>query len=324
MSGETMISGQVVAAILAGLSVLTLFVGMRHFITNSDPIEDRLREYGLTEYIRQGNRSKKDSDRADRFRGVERLANGFGFGAKLKIMLLRADMPMSVGEFTAILLLLSGLIFVLATWRAGILIGLLTTALPWVFAVFYLKQRQTRRRNAFTNQLPDVLTLLVGSLRAGYGLSQAIELVAREIPDPAAKEFQRVMRGMSLGLPMQKALESMAERIESDDLDLMVTAIGVQSEMGGNLSSVLENISDTIRQRVRVLREVMVLTAQQRMTGNILAAMPILLAVAFSMISPGYFDPFFEPGWPRLMPLAAGVMMGIGFMIIRKIVNIKV
>ncbi len=111
MSSE-MFSGQAIAAILAGLSVLTIFIGMRYFITNSDPIEDRLREYGLTEYIRQGNRSKKDSDRPDRFRGIERLANGFGFGAKLKFMLLRADLPMSVGEFTALLLLLSALIFV--------------------------------------------------------------------------------------------------------------------------------------------------------------------------------------------------------------------
>jgi tight adherence protein B len=239
-------------------------------------------------------------------------------------MLQRADVPMSVGEFTTILLVASGGILVLTALRAGILIGLMAAVLPWVFAVFYLKQRQNKRRIAFTNQLPDVLTLLVGSLRAGYGLSQAIELVAREVPEPAAKEFQRVMRAMSLGLPMQKALEGMAERIESDDLDLMVTAIGVQYEMGGNLSSVLENISETIRQRVRVLREVMVLTAQQRMTGNILAGMPVLLAIGFSIISPGFFDPFFAPGWPRIMPLVAIVMIGIGFMIIRKIVDIKV
>lgn len=317
-------SGEMIVAVLVGLSVLTTFIGMRHFITNNDPVEDRLREYGLTEYIRQGNRARQESERKDRFRGVERLANGFGFGEKLRGMLQRADVPMSVGEFTMILLVASGAILMLTALRAGILIGLLAAVLPWVFAVFYLKQRQNKRRIAFTNQLPDVLTLLVGSLRAGYGLSQAIELVAREVPEPAAKEFQRVMRAMSLGLPMQKALEGMAERIESDDLDLMVTAIGVQYEMGGNLSSVLENISETIRQRVRVLREVMVLTAQQRMTGNILAGMPVLLAIGFSILSPGFFDPFFEPGWPRIMPLVAIVMIGIGFMIIRKIVDIKV
>ncbi|HAJ37739.1 MAG TPA: secretion system protein F [Chloroflexi bacterium] len=317
-------SGEMIAAVLAGLSVLTCFMGMRQFFTNKDPIEDRLREYGLTEYIRQGRRSRQEGEHKERFRSVERLANGFGFGDRLQDMLQRADVPMSVGEFTTILLVASAVVLALATLRAGILVGLMSAVLPWVFAVFYLKQRQNKRRIAFTNQLPDVLTLLVGSLRAGYGLSQAIELVAREIPEPASKEFQRVTRAMSLGLPMQKALEGMAERIQSDDLDLMVTAISVQYEMGGNLSSVLENIGDTIRQRVRVLREVRVLTAQQRMTGNILAGMPVLLAIAFSILSPGYFDPFFEPGWPRLMPAAAAVMIGIGFMIIRKIVDIKV
>ena len=132
------------------------------------------------------------------------------------------------------------------------------------------------------------------------------------------------MRAMSLGLPLHQALEAMAERIQSDDLDLVVTAINIQNEMGGNLSSILETITDTIRERVRILREVQVLTAQQRMTGNILAGMPIILAIGFSFISPGYFDPFFEPGWPRLMPMAAGVMIVIGFVIIRKIVDIKV
>ncbi len=317
-------SSEIVVAVLVGLSILASFIGMRHFVTSNDPIEDRLREYGLTEYIRQGNRTRQESERKDRFRGVERLADGFGFGEKLRGMLQRADVPMSVGELTMILLVASGGILVLTALRAGILVGLMAAVLPWIFAVFYLKQRQNKRQIAFTNQLPDILTLLVGSLRAGYGLSQAIELVAREVPEPAAKEFQRVMRAMSLGLPMQKALEGMAERIESDDLDLMVTAIGVQYEMGGNLSSVLENISETIRQRVRVLREVMVLTAQQRMTGNILAGMPVLLAIGFSILSPGFFDPFFEPGWPRILPLVAIVMIGIGFMIIRKIVDIKV
>lgn len=317
-------SGPMIVAVLAGLAVLAAFMGMRTFFTRRDPIEDRLAEYGLTEYIRQGTRSRQDGERPDRFRGLERIADGFGFGAKLRTMLLRADVPMSAGELTALLLALSAVAFALGAWRAGPLVGLVTALLPTVFTVLYLKQRQQKRRNAFTTQLPDVLTLLVGSLRAGYGLSQAIELVAREVPAPASKEFQRVIRAMSLGLPMQKALEGMAERVESDDLDLVVTAISVQYEMGGNLSSVLENISDTIRQRVRVLREVMVLTAQQRMTGNILAGMPILLAIAFSIIRPGYFDPFFAPGWPRLLPLAAGVMMAIGFMIIRKIVDIKV
>ena len=133
-----------------------------------------------------------------------------------------------------------------------------------------------------------------------------------------------MVRAIGLGLPLQRALEGMAERIDSDDLDLVVTAINVQYEMGGNLSTVLETISDTIRERVRVLREVRVLTAQQRLTGMILALLPIALAIVMSLIRPGYFDPFFEPGWPRIMPFMAIGMMVVGFFLIQKIVNIKV
>ncbi|HRW46378.1 MAG: type II secretion system F family protein [Caldilinea sp.] len=303
---------------------MTLFIAMRSMLPQGDPIEDRLKEFGLTEYVRQGNRAQANNEHKERFQGLEKLAHGFGFGEKLQTMLVRADVPMSTGEFLAILLAVAGGGFLLGAWRAGLLIGIVVAAALMILPIFYLKQRQAKRRNAFTNQLPDVLTLLVGSLRAGYGLSQALELVAREVPEPAAKEFQRVMRGMSLGLPMHRALEGMADRVESDDLDLVVTAINVQYEMGGNLSTVLENISETIRQRVRVLREVRVLTAQQRLTGNILAGMPILLAVALSVISPGYFDAFFEEGWVRMLPLGAAVMMVLGFVFIRKIVNIKV
>jgi len=317
-------SSVVIAAVLVGLSVMTLFIAMRSMLPQGDPIEDRLKEFGLTEYVRQGNRAQANNEHKERFQGLEKLAHGFGFGEKLQTMLVRADVPMSTGEFLAILLAVAGGGFLLGAWRAGLLIGIVVAAALMILPIFYLKQRQAKRRNAFTNQLPDVLTLLVGSLRAGYGLSQALELVAREVPEPAAKEFQRVMRGMSLGLPMHRALEGMADRVESDDLDLVVTAINVQYEMGGNLSTVLENISETIRQRVRVLREVRVLTAQQRLTGNILAGMPILLAVALSVISPGYFDAFFEEGWVRMLPLGAAVMMVLGFVFIRKIVNIKV
>ena len=317
-------SSATIVALLVGFSVIALFGAARTILAQGDPVEDRLKEFGLTEYVRQGNRVQAANERTVHFRAVEKLAYGLGFGKKLHIMLLRADVPLSTGEFTAILLAVAAVGFLLGTWRASILVGIPLAAALLIFPIFYLKQRQASRRNAFTNQLPDVLTLLVGSLRAGYGLSQAIELVAREVPEPTAKEFQRVIRGMSLGLPMHRALEGMAERVKSDDLDLVVTAINVQYEMGGNLSTVLENISETIRQRVRVLREVRVLTAQQRMTGNILAGMPIFLAVALSIISPGYFDTFLEEGWTRLLPLGAAVMMVLGFVFIRKIVNIKV
>lgn len=315
-------SGEVIVAILVGLAIFSLFMSIRQMMPVKDPVEERLREYGLTDYIRSGGRQQEE--RPERFRLLERLAQGFGIAEKWRAMLLRANVPMTVGEFAALLLGLCAAGFVVGALRGGPLVGAMVAGVFCFIPFFYMKRRQAKRKQAFAAQLPDVLTLLVGSLRAGYGLSQAIELLAREVPDPAATEFQRVVRSMSLGLPLQRALQLMAERVESDDFDLVVTAITVQYEMGGNLSTILENISSTIRERVRVLREVQVLTAQQRMTGNVLAGLPVFLAVALSFISPGYFEPFFEPGWPRILPLFAGGMIAIGFLIIRKIVDIKV
>ena len=240
-------------------------------------MEERLREYGLSEYVRYG-KAKEPVESKRRFALIDRMLHGFGLGDKLAHALMRADVPLTAAEFSVGMLLLGGIGFGVGAWRLNSLVGL---GLGVVFAIaplFYLKFAQGRRRSKFINQLPDLLTLLVGSLRAGYGLSQAIELVAREVPPPASREFARVVRAMGLGLPLQRALDGMAERIDSDDLDLVVTAINVQYEMGGNLSTVLETISETIRERVRVLREVQVLTAQQRLTGTILACIPIGLA----------------------------------------------
>ncbi|MCS6828246.1 MAG: type II secretion system F family protein [Caldilinea sp.] len=315
-------SGAAVVALLVGLAIFSLFMSIRQLMPGKDPVEERLREYGLTDYIRSGGR--RQEERPERFRLLERLAQGFGLAEKWRAMLLRANVPLTVGEFTALLLGLCAVGFMIGALRGGPPVGAMIAGVFCFIPFFYMKQRQAKRKQAFAAQLPDVLTLLVGSLRAGYGMSQALELLAREVPEPAATEFQRVIRSMSLGLPLQKALQLMAERVESDDFDLVVTAITVQYEMGGNLSTILENISSTIRERVRVLREVQVLTAQQRMTGNVLAGLPIFLAVALSFISPGYFNPFFEPGWPRVLPLIAGGMIAIGFLIIRKIVDIKV
>jgi tight adherence protein B len=316
-----------IAASLAAVAVLSFFVGLQRMAPKRDPMEERLAEYGLSEYIRGVQHSKKEKSKANdgkRMPVLNRLLQGRGMAEKLNRALMRADVPLTAAEFALIMLMLGGGGLLLGTWRLntvlGIVFGLVLTAAP----LFYLKFRESRRRAAFIAQLPDVLTLLVGSLRAGYGLAQAIELVAREVPEPACKEFARVVRATGLGLPLQRALEIMAERIESDDLDLMVTAINVQYEMGGNLSAVLDTISDTIRQRVRVLREVSALTAQQRLTGTILALLPVGLAVAISMMQPDYFEPFFEPGWPQVLPLVAISLMVIGFLIIQKILDIKV
>jgi tight adherence protein B len=316
-------SSPLIVAVLAGLSILSFFLALKRMVPQRDPLEQRLAEYGLSDYVRGPRREDANTD-GGRFPALNRILHGFGLGEKLAQALIRADVPLTAAEFALVMLLFGAVGFFAGSWRLNAMIGVFVGLVCAVGPLVYLKISEGRRRAAFINQLPDLLTLLVGSLRAGYGLAQAIELVAREVPAPACKEFARVVRATGLGLPLQRALAGMAERIDSDDLDLVVTAINVQYEMGGNLSTVLETISDTIRERVRVLREVRVLTAQQRLTGTILAMLPIGLAVIMSFIRPGYFDPFFEPGWPQFMPLIAIGQMFVGFILIQKIVNIKV
>lgn len=314
-----------IAAILIVFAVFSLFLAMQRFVPKRDPMEERLAEYGLSDYVRGVRHTQATASKdGSRFPRLNRLMSGYGLGEKLAKDLMRADVPLTAAEFALMIFLLSVAAFVLGLWRLNAIAGVLLAAVTLFGPVIYLKFRQARRSAAFVAQLPDLLTLLVGSLRAGYGLAQAIELVSREVAEPARKEFARVVRATGLGLPLQRALEGVADRIDSDDLDLMVTAINVQYEMGGNLSIVLDTISDTIRQRVRVLREVSALTAQQRLTGTILALLPIGLGLAIMVLQPSYFAPFFEPGWPRMMPIVAVVMMVFGYLIIQKILDIKV
>jgi tight adherence protein B len=189
--------------------------------------------------------------------------------------------------------------------------------------VFYLRSRQRRRQRAFTEQLPDVLTLLVGALRAGQGLSQAMEMLVEQLPPPASQEFARAMRAVRLGQPIQQALLEMADRVGTDDLDLVVTAMNVQYEMGGNLAQTLDTIGVTVRDRIRLKRQIRTLTSQQRFTGYVLALWPLALAAALYFLNPSYLKQIFVPGW-ILLPIGAVVLQIAGFLVIRRIVDIEV
>jgi tight adherence protein B len=244
----------------------------------------------------------------------------------------RADVPLTATEFALIVLAAVMLGVLVGVLRLGPFIGpalgpLVGLALGGVFGavpVAYLRFRAARRQRLLTEQLPDVLTLLVGSLRAGVGLAQALTTLVAEVHPPAKTEFGRVMRAVGLGMPIQGALRDMAARVGSDDLDLIVTAIVAQYEMGGNLAETLETISETVRDRINLLREVRVLTAQQRFTGYVLAVLPLITGVLIFVINPSYMSRLFEPGWVRLLPIGAVLLQLIGFLVMRRIVDIEV
>jgi tight adherence protein B len=185
-------------------------------------------------------------------------------------------------------------------------------------------RRISGRLNAFNKQLPDTISLLSNALRAGSSFLQSVELVSRESPPPMGPEMGRVVREVNLGLGMEEALANMVRRIKSDDLDLMVTAIGVQQQVGGNLAEVLDTIAFTIRERVRIKGEIRTLTAQGRYSGYIVAFLPVAIAVTLNFINPEFMRPLFTELIGQILLATGLIMMSIGFFAIRKITDIKV
>lgn len=309
-------------ALLIAVAVLLIFIGLGRLLSRRDPVGSRLQQYGAP--INEESIPKQTSEQRPLLRLVNRLVNGFGLAPRLALLLAQADTPLTVPEFSALVMLASVFGLGLGWLRDNLFIGILAAALFGVIPFFYLKFVQLRRQRTFANQLPDVLTLLVGALRAGYGLNQAIGVLVEQLPPPSSTEFGRIQRAVNLGVPLQRALIDRSRVLANDDLDLVVTAINVQYEVGGNLAQVLDTIGDTIRDRIRIMREIRVLTAQQRLTGYVLVGVPIFVAVSLSIVAPGYFDPFFEPGIASILPYIAFSMLTIAFLLIRWIMNIKV
>jgi tight adherence protein B len=301
-------------AALIGIAVFLGFFATWRWLVRPDPMQLRLAEFGVTAEAAGGSAAAP----------AGQLLRGGGPGRRVADKLARADVPLTAVEFTLIVLGAAALGFVLGAWRGGPLFGLVLGVIAALIPVLYLSYREGKRKQKFTEQLPDLLALLIGGLRAGYGLGQALDSARAQIPAPASAELDRVMRAVGLGLPLQQALREMAERVGSDDLDMVVTAIDVQYEVGGNLAQTLETISETIRERIRIKREIRVFTAQQRLTGLILALLPIAMVFLIYVINPTYMRQLFQPGVMRLVLLAGIVFQVLGFLVIRKIMDIEV
>ncbi len=187
----------------------------------------------------------------------------------------------------------------------------------------YLSLRAKRRQKKFLGQLGDTIGLMANSLRAGYSLLQTMELISKETPSPMSDEFRRVVREVGLGISPQAALNNLMRRVPSEDLDLMVSAINIQHEIGGNLGQILDVIGETIRERVRIQGEIAVLTSQQSLSGKVIAAMPVVLGFGLFLMNPEYMSQMFV--WPWIcMPIGAAVLLVMGYMVMRKIVAIEV
>ena len=308
-----------------GLGILLLFAGVSALMTGEGGnIDERLARYAGNKPDKEDKKQKRqarpDVDMAILTSDVEdkRL--------KMKVQrdLARANLKLTFAEYYYIRVgLMVGLGLFLYLFRDP-MSGVIGAFLGYMLPRFYVGRRIGGRLGKFNKQLPDTITLLSNSLRAGSSFLQSIELVSRETPAPMGEEMGRVVREVNLGLGMEEALKNMVRRIKSDDLDLMVTAISIQQQVGGNLAEILDTIAFTIRERVRIKGEVNTLTAQGRMSGYLVAVLPIAIAAMINMIQPAFMEPLFTQTIGQIM-LGVGItMMTIGFFAIRKITDIKI
>lgn len=254
---------------------------------------------------------------------ISRLFAARSITREVQNHLLRAGIPLKGEEYLTIWLLVIIAIpamlyfFTLSPWAVpiGMLLGIILPRL-------YLKQKQEGRLQALNGQLSDTLVTMANGLRAGFGFQQAMDSVRRELPDPIAAEFAWTLREMNLGCSHEEALVNLGQRVGSDDLDMIITGIIIQRQVGGNLAEVLDNISETIRERARIKREIKVLTAQGRLSGLIIGLLPLVLIAVMLLINPDYFNVMIKDLRGIIMLGTAAVMEIIGFLLINKIIDI--
>jgi tight adherence protein B len=308
------------------LAVLILIIGIVSIRKERQAeIEDRLERY-TSEYgsllleedvdIQEPSALTRQLDKA--------LANR-GFAQKWRVQLARADLKLTVAEYFS-LHIIAGFGAFLVGWFiifGNPIAGAIAGVAGMFFPRFYVARKQGQRLRGFENQLPDTLSLWVNALRSGFSVLQAMESIGKESPEPTATEFKRVVQEVQLGIPMEDALAHLISRLPSEDMDLVVTAVNIQREVGGNLAEILDSIGHTIRERIKLKGEVRVLTSQGRITGWVISMMPILLTLLLMVISPDYMGGMVENrmcGWPML---GCGLgLIGTGAAVIQKIVNI--
>jgi tight adherence protein B len=253
-----------------------------------------------------------------------RIAERVGLLARVEEKLVQADLPVRPTEAIFFYASFVFVVVVGALLLAGVGPALVLTLLAGVVPLLFLELRRKRRLRKFEMQLPDVLNLFAGSMRAGFSFAQALEAVAEEAPEPARRELQRCFTESRLGRNIEDALEDSANRMHSVDLMWAVMAIRIQREVGGNLAELLDTVSRTMTERERLKREILALTAEGRLSAWILGIFPPAFAVVLYLIQPDYMKVLFEESIGIIAVVVSAVMAGLGFLWLRKLMAIEV
>ncbi|GAB1419953.1 type II secretion system F family protein [Anaerolineales bacterium] len=249
------------------------------------------------------------------------------FGQSWQQKLARADLKLTVAEFFVLHFVAMGIAFFIGylIFQGDIVFSVVLAFIGFFFPRIYVGRRVNGRLHRFEQQLPDTIQLWTSALRAGYSPQQAMEAIAREAAEPTKSEFFRVVQENQIGIDFPDALNHLLERMNSEDLDLVITAVNINREVGGNLAEILEVIATTIRERIKLKGEIRVLTSQGRFTGWMISLLPIGLALFLNAMNPGYMGQLFDDrlcGWP-LLGIGLG-LIGMGAAMIQKIVDIDI
>lgn len=322
--------------IVAGLAVLMMFgAGLALLAGGNREVDERLQQF-VGEYeaeVVEPVASRRDERVSDR---LDQAISDRPFFDPIRRRIAMADVRLRVSEYIALQFVSAFGLAALAhfVFNLNIVVVILGFIIGLRLPRLYITFMANRRLRAFEEQLSDTLNLWVNALRSGYSVLQGLEAIATELPPPVSKEFERVVQEVRLGLSLEQALANLLRRMPSEDLDLVITAVNIQREVGGNLAEILDVISFTIRERVRIKGEIQTLTAQGRLTGWIISLLPIGLGVVLYSINPEYGgqlfvkeDPFIIPGVVPCGWVVIGIgvlMIGLGIIAVRKIVDIEV
>jgi len=262
--------------------------------------------------------------RLSRFGTLDAFLERKGFAAGVDEKLARADIPLRVGEY----MLIRWLCALSVGGVAAVLLQIPLAAVPaaalgYMIPAAFVWRKTRQRIGRLDEQLIDAMMLIAGGLRAGYSFLQGAEAVVREMDGPIREEFGRLLQDLRIGVHIEESLATLAKRAGSEEFDMMVTAVLVQRQSGGNLAEILETIAHTIRERMRIRREVQTLTAQERMSSYVVGALPIVAFLWLTFINPKYLDLLFGTTSGRMMLGGAVLLELIGFYIIRRIIDIK-
>ena len=306
---------RILVALVCGAAAFGLFYLLALLQTKQKrEFEQRKRAFFGTASERFSARRNKNGTERTRLRRLDQIADELYVAG----IALRAEEFITIWVLTGAILPAIAL-FLGAPMSLSIGLVIVGAAAP----IGFVTLKRNRRLTQFGKQLSDAMTVICNALRAGQSFQTALKNVGEEMEEPISREFLRVFRETQLGMPLEASLMRLVQRTKNPDLDLMCSAVIIQRQIGGNLAAILENISETINQRIRMRGEVKAMTSAGRLSGFIIGALPIFIIVLLMFINPGYVDMFFTTQSGRIMLMVSVVLETIGFLLVRKIINIK-